>query len=88
MTDTNPSSQLTIEQVDEVTQKIYLDVPSSKIVLLQAIFELHEGIGTVRTLDARQSLICIFTPNQMLDTCLELLESIRDIVPWRPTRSL
>lgn len=71
------------EQVDELTHIIYLEVPGSKVVLLQAIFELYEGVGTVRTLDIKRSLVCILTTPDMLPHCLMILDAIEPRILWR-----
>lgn len=70
--------------LDDQTVVIYLLVPGSQVVLLQAFFEAYEGIGTVRTLDIRSSLVCVLTTPSMLEDCRALLNSIRDRVEWRP----
>ncbi len=74
-----------IEQIDEDSVVLYLDCPGADVVLLQAYFDLYEGLGIVRTLDIRRSLVCILTTPTMLDDCVEALESIRDHVAWKFT---
>lgn len=78
------TNDLVIEHLDELTYIIYLEVPGSKIVLFQAFFELHEGIGTVRTLNVQKSLVSVLTPTDMLSDCLALLNSIKAEIFWRP----
>lgn len=81
--------QLEPDSLDEVTRVVYLEVPPSKVALFQANFELYEGVGTVRTLDVRQSLVCVMTTQDMLPDCLSVLENLRESIPWRaaPTPS-
>jgi len=70
-------------QLDPHTWGIYLEVPGSKVVLLQALFELYEGLGTVRTIDIKRSLVCVMTTNTLLEQCLSALQELRSEVPWR-----
>ena len=72
-----------IEYTEHESVVIYLDCPGSHVVLLQAFFDLYEGLGVVRTLDIKRSLVCILTTPSMLAECLEALESIKDKVHWR-----
>ncbi len=72
-----------IETVDSETCVIYLEVPGTRVVLFQGFFELYEGVGTVRTLDIRNSLVCVITTPTMLDDCLLILEAMATTVPWR-----
>lgn len=75
-------NKLNIEILDDVTSCIYLKVPSQKVVMMQSFFEIYEGIATVRTLDIKNSLICIIVPNTNIDICLEILESIKKNIHW------
>ena len=70
--------------MDPETWVIYLHVPSSDVVILQGFMELYEGVGTVRTLDIRLSLVCILTTTSMLQDCIEVLHSLSSEVDWRP----
>lgn len=70
-------------RIDEETLGFYLSVPVSKVVLLQAFFELYEGIATVRTIDAKNSLVCLLVPNDQRGACEEALTAIAAQVPWR-----
>jgi hypothetical protein len=76
------TSEACIEQIDEGTVAIYLRVPGEQVVLLQALVECHEGIGLVRTLSIRKSLVTVLTTPTMRKTCLELLESLRQEIEW------
>jgi len=71
------------DYIDDLTVAIYLLVDASQVVFLQGYFECHEGIGTVRTLNLRKSLVSVLTTPTMLDNCLLLLESIKDHVSWK-----
>lgn len=72
-----------IEEIDENTYALYLEVPGSRVVQLQSFFECYEGVGIVRTLDIRKSLVCILTTEPMLPDCLKILEDLQDRIPWR-----
>ena len=67
-------------QIDQATYAFYLEVAGSKVVLLQAFFELYEGLGTVRTIDIRRSLICVLTTPTQLHQCREALEAHHHVV--------
>ncbi len=84
MTDTTGEAALTPDFIDTGTCAFYLIVPSEKVVLLQAFFELYEGIGIVRTLNLRRSLVCILTTPSMISDCRAALEAIRTMIPWSP----
>lgn len=72
-----------IIEVDTETCAIPLVVPGSQVVLLQAFFELYEGPGTVRTINIRNSLICIITTPSMVSDCIEVLEALHRQIHWR-----
>lgn len=76
----NKQSKALVDTLDEVTSCIYLKVPEKKVVFMQSIFEIYDGVATVRTLDIKNSLICIIVPNTNLELCLEILESIKNDV--------
>lgn len=82
---TGCSDDLIIETLDPISRVIYLEVPASKIVMFQAYFELSEGLGTVRTLDVKKSLLCVLTTSTMLPDCLSMLQSIKEKTHWRST---
>lgn len=69
-------------ELDANTVILYLKVAGSQVVMFQAIFETYEGIGTVRTIDIRSSLISIITPKDQVSDCQRLLASIRKEIPW------
>jgi len=71
------------EKIDYYTCMIYLELPGSRVVLLQAFFESYEGLGVVRTLDIRQGLVCILTTPDMLTEALAVLDAERDRLAWR-----
>lgn len=76
------------DKLDDQTVAIYLEIPGSKIVELQGYFELYEGIGIVRTLSVKKSLVCILTTVDMQNDCIELLNALRNNngdnnIPWR-----
>ena len=72
------------EMLDDQTLAICLDVPGVNVVALQGYFETYEGLGLVRTLDLRRSLVCVLTTPSMLADCLKLLHEIRPVVGWQP----
>lgn len=71
-----------VDQLDDQTLAIYLQVPGEDVVKLQAFFEQYEGLGIVRTLSIKKSLIAIITTPSMLDDCLRLLEDLKEQIPW------
>ena len=72
--------------LDGKSTAIFLEVKAPKVVVLQGFFELYEGLGLVRTIDIRQSLIALLTPNSMLENCLECLEQIQEEIEWKPAQ--
>lgn len=72
------------EELDDQTLALYIEVPGSQVVLFQAYFETYEGVGLVRTLDIRQSLVSVLTTKSQLEDCMELLSSIRGEIHWHP----
>ena len=75
--------KIEVVRLDDLTVAYYLSVPGSKVVLLQAFFELYEGIATVRTIDAKNSLVCLIVPEDQREACEDALEAIRPFVPWK-----
>lgn len=71
-----------VELIDAQSVVIYLDCPGSNVVLLQAYFDIYESLGVVRTLDIKESLVCILTTPSMLNDCLEVLAAIQPSVGW------
>ena len=71
------------EKLDEHACALYLEVPRAQLVALQAYFETYEGVGLVRTLDMRRSLVCILTTPAMLDDCLRLLAYLQPEIGWQ-----
>ncbi len=69
------------DMLDDQTVAIYLEIPGSQIVELQGYFELYEGIGLVRTLSVKKSLVCVITTLDMLSDCKALLYSLREAGP-------
>ena len=72
-----------IVDLDEKTAAIFLKVPASKVALMQSLFESYEGVGSVRTLDIKNSLISILCTKDQKETCLEVLKDIQMEANWR-----
>lgn len=68
--------------VDPHAIALYLEVPRSQVVLLQAYFELYDGVGTVRTIEGDKPIVCVLTTPEQLEDCLGVLEAIREQVQW------
>lgn len=68
--------------VDPKTVAFYLHVPRSHVVLLQVFFELYDGVGTVRTTQAEERVVCVLTPKAQQEDCIGVLEAIRGEVHW------
>lgn len=82
MTDQSPA-EIVPDVIDPGTWAYYLVVPSEKVVLLQAFFELYEGLGIVRTLNLRRSLVCVLTTPAVGADCAAALRAIQALIPWR-----
>ena len=83
MSNAHPLDNALVDELDEWTRAIYLEVPSAQIVLFQAYFELFEGLGIVRTLSVRRSLICILTTRDCTAECFRVLSALHSEIPWR-----
>jgi len=77
--------------VDPETVAFYLQVPRSQVILIQAYFELYDGVGTVRTTQGEEPVVCVLTPKAQQEDCMSVLEAIRSQVHWEiappPTRA-
>jgi hypothetical protein len=60
----------------------YMRVPRSHVVLLQAYFELYDGIGTVRTIAGTEPIVCIMTTEGHKEDCIGILAAIREDIEW------
>jgi hypothetical protein len=69
-------------QLDQNIWAFYLRVPRSQVVLLQAYFELYDGVGTVRTLTDPEPTLCVMTSRDLLEDCIGALVAIRKDVDW------
>ena len=78
----------TAVELDPGLLAFYLEVPRHQIVLLQAFFELYDGVGTVRTLEGDKSVVSLLTtPAQQAD-CINVLNAIREHVEWHACREI
>jgi hypothetical protein len=68
--------------LDPTTVAFYLRVPRSHVVLLQAYFELYDGVGTVRTTQGSEPVLCVLTPTSQQEDCMNVLAAIRGEVHW------
>lgn len=71
------------DDLDGCAVALYVEVPGTKVVLFQAFFDMYEAIGIVRTIDIRRSQVCVLTTKDQLKDCMDLLEAVREYVPWR-----
>lgn len=69
-------------ELDEHARAIFLQLPPSDVVLLQALIESYEGVATVRTIDLKRSLVCVVTTASLLETTCQLLEGLKPTVRW------
>jgi hypothetical protein len=71
--------------LDAEAWAFYLRVPRSHVVLLQAYFELYDGVGTVRTITGPEPIVCVLTTSGHKDDCINVLEALREEVEWELT---
>ena len=72
-------------RLDPGTLAFYLRVPRNQVVLIQAYFELYDGVGTVRTFAGNEPVLCVMTTDGMLDDCIGTLMALREEVSWEIT---
>ena len=75
-------------ELDPGLLAFYLEVPRHQIVLLQAYFELYDGVGTVRTLEGERSIVSVLTTHSQKADCVSVLNAIREHVQWQPCREI
>ena len=78
-------SGLIRHDIEPGTICLYLLVPRNNVVLLQAYFDLHEGIGSVRTLDEPRQVVRILTTEDQYEDCCALLLSVQEQIGWLPS---
>jgi hypothetical protein len=76
---------ITRHDIEPGTIALFLTVPRNNVVLLQAYFDLHEGIGTVRTLDHPEQIVRILTTEDQYQDCCRLLLAVRNHIRWAPS---
>ncbi len=69
--------------LDEETVLLAIEVPRSQIVLIHAIFESYDGLAVVKTIDENKGLICFITTPKLVLLCQQVLESLKESIPWR-----
>lgn len=72
------------QQLDPETSVTFLNVPSARLVTLQAIVESYEGAGLVRTLDIQRGLVCILAATPMRADCSAILSAVQAQTGWIP----
>lgn len=63
-----------------------LHMKKEHIVLLQAIVESYDHLGLVRTLPGMPTRVAILTSADRKNVVEELLQSIREDLPWNPAQ--
>jgi hypothetical protein len=74
--------------LDPIAVAFYLRVPRSHVVLLQAYFELYDGVATVRTLQGSDQIVCVLTTQSQREDCMYVLEAIRGEVHWEIAKEI
>ena len=83
---TDPELTAAAHQIEPRSIAWYLEVPRSQVVLLQAYFELYDGVATVRTLRGENPIVCVLTTPEQKNDCMGVLEAISKEVQWRVWR--
>jgi hypothetical protein len=68
----------------ENTLSFDLQVRPDSIAALHSYLEGIEGVGVVRTVDASRGLIKVWVAPDFQDEFRLLMESLRDVLEWRP----
>lgn len=82
----SPSLETAAIQIDPDLVVFYLEVPRHQIVLLQAYFELYDGVGTVRTLEGPEAIVSVLTTPGHAQDGIGVLNAIREYVQWKVCR--
>ena len=70
-------------ELDDSARAIFLELPPSDVVMLQALIESYEGVATVRTIDLKRCLVCVVTTVSLLDTTIAVLDGLKPGIRWR-----
>ncbi|WKZ57650.1 MAG: hypothetical protein QY326_03010 [Bdellovibrionota bacterium] len=65
------------------TVVLFVEVPPEHIILFQGVFDLHEGIAAVRTIDKTIPVISLLSTESMVPICLEVLKDTWPLFHWR-----
>lgn len=65
------------------TVVIYVEVPPEHIILFQGVFDMHEGLAAVRTVDKRIPVVSLLTTETALPHCLAVLKDVWPLFHWR-----
>lgn len=80
-------NRVPVNNLDAWALALSLEVPQDKIVILQAFLESYEGLGTVRTVEepgtGDNRIVNLLATRDTLEECMEVLESLKPLVPWR-----
>ncbi|MCB0337960.1 MAG: DUF4911 domain-containing protein [Bdellovibrionales bacterium] len=71
------------DQIDGCTWALYLEIAHRDIVLLHAVFESHDSVAVVKTLDEKTPVLCLLTTQSQVGLVEELLLGIISEIPWR-----
>ena len=63
---------------DSITCILKVKTNPKNVVFIQALFEIHENIAVVKTVDLENSVLALITTTDYKELCLNILESVKD----------
>jgi len=59
------------------TVKVKCNIQKKDVIVLNSFLDSYEGLGVVRTIDAKSGLVMIYATNDTYETVLTVLEHLR-----------
>ncbi|MFQ5682154.1 MAG: DUF4911 domain-containing protein [Candidatus Binatia bacterium] len=66
-------------------EEIYLEIHPEDIAYVKFIFESYEGVGIIRTVDAKKAVIVVMVMGDFLSTARSILTSLKEEISLTET---